>query len=63
MNGYACMLLAALSFRRDMILAVFDCEKSALYALDESWLDKHSLETKTLEQTLCQNTLVSPTIR
>jgi hypothetical protein len=63
MNGYAFMLLAALSFRRDMVFAVFDCEKSALYALEESWLSKHSLETKALEKTLCQNTWAPPTSR
>jgi hypothetical protein len=34
MNGYGFMLLAALSFRRDMILAVCDCEKSAMLAME-----------------------------
>jgi hypothetical protein len=63
MNGYAFILLAALSFRRDMIFAVFDCEKSALYALEQSWLDKHLLEKNVLEKTLCEDTLVLETIR
>jgi hypothetical protein len=63
MNGYAFMLMAALSFRCDMVFAVFDCDKSALYALEESWLDKHLLEKNALEKTLCQSTLVPPTIR
>ncbi len=35
MNGYGFMLLAALSFHRDMVLAVCDCEQSALQALSD----------------------------
>jgi hypothetical protein len=34
MNGYGFMLLAALSFRRDMVLAVCNREKSALHSLN-----------------------------
>lgn len=34
MNGYGFMLLAALSFHRDMILAVCDCEKRAMQGME-----------------------------
>mgnify|MGYP000028223974 FL=1 len=36
MNGYGFMLLAALSFRKDMVLAVSDCEASAIQALQDT---------------------------
>lgn len=36
MNGYGFMLLAALSFRKDMVLAVSSCEESAMQALQNS---------------------------
>lgn len=36
MNGYGFMLLAALSFQRDMIIAVSPCEKSAMLALQNA---------------------------
>ncbi len=36
MNGYGFMFLAALSFRRDMIMAVCDCEQSAMKAMQGS---------------------------
>lgn len=44
MNGYGFMLLAALSFHRDMVLAVCDCEKSARRALESNEVEKHALE-------------------
>lgn len=40
MNGYGFMLLAALSFRRDMVLAVCDCQSTALSALQQESLVK-----------------------
>jgi hypothetical protein len=40
MNGYGFMLLAALSFHRDMVLAVCDCEQSALQALSDQAMTK-----------------------
>jgi hypothetical protein len=43
MNGYGFMLLAALSFRRDMVLAVCNREKSALRSLDNNELDNNTL--------------------
>ena len=44
MNGYGFMLLAALSFHRDMVLAVCDCEKSARRDLESNEVEKHALE-------------------
>jgi len=35
MNGYGFMLLAALSFHRDMVLTVCDCEYTAMQAIDK----------------------------
>jgi hypothetical protein len=35
-NGYGFMLLAALSFRKGMVLAVSSCEKSAMQAMQDS---------------------------
>lgn len=42
MNGYGFMLLAALSFHRDMVLAVCHCEKKAMQAMNEQALEKES---------------------
>lgn len=57
MNGYGFMLLAALSFRRDMVLAVCTCERSALSALaqesvikQESVLNQESLASRVAAQ-------------
>jgi hypothetical protein len=54
MNGYGFMLLAALSFRRDMVLAVCNCTKSALHSLDNNELDNNTLAI-TLKSTVTTN--------
>ena len=54
MNGYGFMLLAALSFRRDMVLAVCNCAKSALHSLDNNELDNNTLAI-TLKSTVTTN--------
>jgi hypothetical protein len=43
MNGYGFMLLGALSFRRDMVLAVCNHEKSVLHSLDNNEIDNNTL--------------------
>jgi hypothetical protein len=45
MNGYGFMLLAALSFHRDMVLAVCDCEKRATQAMNNQMLKPHLMAT------------------
>lgn len=42
-NGYGFMLLAALSFNRDMILAVCDCKKETLAALTAQYSDEQQV--------------------
>jgi hypothetical protein len=54
MNVYDFMLLAALSFRRDMALAVSNREKSALHSLDNNGLDNNTLAI-TLKSTVTTN--------
>lgn len=48
MNGYGFMLLAALSFHRDMVLAVCDCEKSTRKALEIEVLAKQQVSHEAL---------------
>ena len=43
MNGYGFMLLASLSFRRDMVLAVCDCEKTAKASLTRAAVNANAM--------------------
>ena len=43
MNGYGFMLLAVLSFRRDMVLAVCDCEKTAKASLARAAVNANAM--------------------
>jgi hypothetical protein len=56
MNGYGFMLLAALSFRRDMVLAVCDCEKTAKASLardavNANAMAKYANDDRNIEKT------------
>lgn len=54
MNGYGFMLLAALSFRRDMVLVVCDCEKTAKASLARDAVNamaKYANDDRNIEKT------------
>lgn len=52
-NGYGFMLLAALSFHRDMVLAVCDCQASALRSLEKTSLTNPAFEKRALQEHAC----------
>lgn len=53
MNGYGFMLLAALSFRRDMVLAVCDCQESAIRSLSHKASAQPEFEKHALDKHAC----------